>query len=69
MNKKVKHGSVEELIALDARERRASGNRTSETWVVQHKGYREWLVNRMEEYDPRSEKARKLAKKYSIRKV
>jgi hypothetical protein len=65
MNKKANLGSLEELKSLDSREKRDRGSRESETRVIQRKGYREWLLAKMEEYDPGGEKARKITMKYS----
>ena len=64
MNKKVKHGSLEELISLNAREQRHVSDRPSDTRIVKYKGYRKWLVERMEEYDPAGKRSHAIASKY-----
>jgi hypothetical protein len=64
MNKKIKYGSTQETIFYDAREQRSSSSRSSENTTIQRNGFREWLVQQMEERDPGGKKAHQLAAKY-----
>lgn len=59
MNKKVKHGSVEELQAINARE-----NAPHATGLIGCLGLAKF-AEILENYDPKSEKSRRLAQKYS----
>lgn len=65
MNREIRHWSLEELYAQDARgENRHELNRPSEISVVHRAGVRSQLINEMEKQDPNGKKAHELAAQY-----
>lgn len=58
MNRKIKHGSIEELLAIEAR------RETSVMSPEAKKNTRRSIVEGMEQCDPGATKAHELAKKY-----
>jgi hypothetical protein len=60
MNKTISYGSLEELDALDAREKRHSVVQTSYTSIIQRPGLKDALIESMEKYDPGGNMAHEL---------